>query len=172
MNQNIRVQFAKGSVGKTIVARLLPGTDLISGIEEICRANDIKHASIINCFGSFQKAGYVYLVEKPDSKIRAGYGDIIRKDGPIEFLNGTGIVCQRHAEFETHIHGTMCDQEGVVFGGHLIKGENNVLTVDLILKELKDMEVLRRFDIETGGHQLYPIESGMTEPIFLEIKSQ
>ncbi len=39
---------------KTVAARLLPGTDLIEGIEEVCKKNDIKHA-YVTCFGSFKK---------------------------------------------------------------------------------------------------------------------
>ncbi|WP_080844144.1 PPC domain-containing DNA-binding protein [Cytobacillus gottheilii] len=172
MTHTVRAHFAEGFEGKTVVARLLPGTDLITGIEEVCRANQMTYASISSCFGSFKKAGYVYLVERPESNIGAGYGDLISRNGPIEFLNGTGIVCQRDEQYETHIHGTMCDQEGAVFGGHLLKRENEVITVDLVLKEIKNMTVLRRFDSETGGYQLYPIEKGKTEPAFLEIKCE
>lgn len=172
MTHTVRAHLAEGFEGKTVVARLLPGTDLLSGIEEVCRANQMKYATISSCFGSLKKAGYVYLVEKPETNIGAGYGELISRNGPIEFLNGTGIVCQRDDQFETHIHGTMCDHNGAVFGGHLIKGENKVLTVDLVLKEIKNMTVLRSFDSETGGYQLYPLEKGKTEPAFLELNSE
>ncbi|KAB2332830.1 PPC domain-containing DNA-binding protein [Bacillus mesophilum] len=172
MTHTIHAHFAEGFEGKTVVARLLPGTDLLSGIEEVCRANQMQYATISSCFGSLKKAGYVYLVEKPETSIGAGYGELISRNGPIEFLNGTGIVCQRDDQFETHIHGTMCDKNGAVFGGHLIKGENTVLTVDLVLKEIKNMTVLRTFDPETGGYQLYPIANGKSEPVYLEIKGK
>lgn len=33
------------------------------------------------------------LVPKEDAKVGAGYGDVLQKDGPVEFLNGTGVVC-------------------------------------------------------------------------------
>lgn len=51
---------------------------------------------------------------------KAGYGDIITKEGPIEFLNGTGVVCQNNNKYDTHFHATMCDQNGTVFGGHIV----------------------------------------------------
>lgn len=158
MTRGTRTHYAVGKTGKTIAARLLPGTDLLTGIEDICKENQIKYASIINCFGSFQETGYLYLVPKPESPVGAGYSDLMTATGPIEFLNGTGIVCQRDNQFEIHLHGTMCDQEGQVFGGHMVKGQNPVITVDLILIEIQDMELNRTFDEETGGYQLYPKE--------------
>lgn len=48
----IRFHDACGTTGKTVAARLLPDTDLIEGIEEVCK-NDIKHA-YVTCLGSFK----------------------------------------------------------------------------------------------------------------------
>lgn len=156
MSNTVRVQFAAGTVGKSVAARLLPGTDLLTGIEEVCRQNGILHASVANCFGSFQSAGYLYLVPK-DSKVGAGYGDVNRVDGPVEFLNGTGVVCQRDGQYDTHFHATMCDKEGKVFGGHMLKGQNPVLTtVDLVINEIKDVQMLRKYDEETDLTQFDP----------------
>ncbi len=154
---DVRVQSAEGINGKTVIARILPGTDLLTGIEEICRAHNIKYASIPNCFGSFERAGYLYLVPQEKSKIGAGYGDLNRVDGPVEFLNGTGVVCQRDGDYDIHFHATMCDKEGIVFGGHMVKGENPVLTtVDIVITEVKEVEMYRRYDEETDLIQFYP----------------
>ncbi|WP_144513140.1 PPC domain-containing DNA-binding protein [Bacillus sp. FJAT-22090] len=154
----VRVNYATGKLGKTIGARLLYGTDLLEGIEQICEENNMEYATIISCFGSFQRSGFVYLVPNDKSIIGVGYNDIIVKEGPIEFLQGTGVICKREGEYETHFHGTMCDQKGNIFGGHFIKGENPVITVDLVLAEVTGMEFHRKFDGETGANQFYPIE--------------
>ena len=103
----IRFKEACGNAGKVVAARLLPDTDLIEGIEEICKSNQIKYA-YVSCFGSFKKCGYMYLVPKTTAKVKAGYGEIITKEGPIEFLNGTGVVCQNNNKYDTHFHATMC----------------------------------------------------------------
>jgi len=157
MSEHVRVQYAAGKVGKSVAARLLPGTDLLTGIEEVCRQNGILYASIANCFGSFQRAGYLYLIPLPEAKVGAGYGDIHRVEGPVEFLNGTGVVCQREGQYEIHFHATMCDKEGNVFGGHMLKGENPVLTtVDLVINEIVDVQMLRNYDEETDLIQFDP----------------
>ncbi|WP_163099935.1 PPC domain-containing DNA-binding protein [Peribacillus alkalitolerans] len=168
MTRKIRAHYATGSPGKIVAARLLPGTDLLTGIEEICRENSIKSASITNCFGSFQSTGFLYLVPKPESSIGAGYSDLIGVEGPIELLNGTGVVCQRDDQYELHVHGTMCDKEGRVFGGHLVKGENPVITVDMVITEIKEMNLYRKFDEETGGNQFYPVKKGESYTTVIE----
>ncbi len=152
----IRFNDAQGSCGKVVAVRLLPGTDLIEGIEEACRKNDIRHA-YVSCFGSFAKIGYMYLVTNAKAKVGAGYGDVLEKEGPIEFLNGTGVVCQNEDSYDTHFHATVCDQNGTVFGGHIVKGRTPALTtVDLVLFEVAGVELLRVFDEETALTQFLP----------------
>lgn len=160
----IRANYAVGKLGKVVSARLVYGTDLLEGIEELCKVNGIQSATILSCFGSFQRSGFVYLVPNEDSPIGVGYNNLVVKEGPIEFLQGTGVVCQRDGQFETHFHGTICDQNGNIFGGHFIKGENPVITVDLVLAETVDMEFKRQFDEETGANQFYPVETNKEKP--------
>ena len=152
----IRITDACGKTGKTIACRLLPGTDLIEGIEETCRKNDVKYA-YVTAFGSFDSVGYMYLVPKPETKVGAGYGDVLKKEGPIEFLNGTGVICQNNGNYDTHFHATMCDASGVAFGGHIVKGTTPALTtVDLIIFEIDDVQMLRGYDAETDLTQFIP----------------
>ena len=149
-----RVSYACGTAGKVIAARILPGTDLLTGLETICDENGVKYGAV-NCFGSFSAAGYMYLVPM-DAKVGAGYGDVIKKDGPIEFLSGTGIITQNSGKTELHFHGTMCDKDGVVFGGHIVKGQCPVLTtVDVMIQEADGVEMVRAYDEETDLTQVF-----------------
>lgn len=152
----IRFNDACGKTGKTVAARLLPDTDLIEGIEAVCKNNDIKHA-YVSCFGSFARCGYMYLVPQADAKIGAGYGSVNTVEGPVEFLNGTGVVCQKDGNYDTHFHATMCDKTGRVFGGHVVKGTTPTLTtVDFVIFEIEDIEMLRVEDEETALTQFFP----------------
>ena len=160
----IRADFAVGQLGKIVGSRLKYGTDLLEGIEELCKENEIRSATILSCFGSFQRSGFVYLVPKEESPIGVGYNQLVVKEGPIEFLQGTGVVCQRDGKHEIHFHGSICDQNGNIYGGHFVKGENPVITVDLVLAETIDMEFQRKFDDETGANQFYPIQTKKETP--------
>lgn len=90
----------------------------------------------------------------------AGYGDVIKQEGPIEFLSGTGIITQTDKGVtELHFHGTMCDKEGTVFGGHIVKGQCPVLTtVDVVIQEAKGVEMIRKYDEETDLTQVFVAE--------------
>lgn len=111
----------------------------------------------MTCFGSFSSSGYMYLVPKADAKVKAGYGDVLQKGGPIEFLSGTGVVCQKDGSTDIHFHGTMCDENGNVFGGHMVKGYNPALTtIDVVIIECTDAQMLRGYDEETDLTQFQP----------------
>ncbi len=154
----IRFHEACGKTGKTVAARLLPDTDLIEGIEAVCEKNNIQHA-YVSCFGSFKRTGYMYLVPKPEAKVKAGYGDVFQCEGPIEFLNGTGVVCQNGGTYDTHFHAVMCRDNGEVFGGHIVRGTTPVLTtVDLVILEIEGVQMLRTNDEETALTQFLPIK--------------
>jgi len=153
---NVRFKDACGKSGKVVAARLLPGTDLLTGIEEVCKKNGIDFA-LVNCFGSFSATGYMYLVPKAEAKVGAGYGDVLKEDGPVEFLSGVGVVCKNDGICDIHFHGTMCNKEGTVFGGHLVKGQNPTLTtVDIVIIEVEGIKMLRQYDDETDLTQFYP----------------
>lgn len=154
----VRVNYARGTAGKVIAARILPGSDLLTALETICDQNQVKYGGV-NCFGSFSAAGFMYLVPM-DAKVGAGYGDVIKKEGPIEFLSGTGIITQTDKGLtELHFHGTMCDKDGTVFGGHIVKGQCPVLTtVDVMIQEACGVEMIRKYDEETDLTQVFVAE--------------
>jgi len=147
----IRYTAAQGELGKVVAARLLPGTDVIEGIEKICEDHGIKYAFVGCSIGSLQKATFLYLVPKPEAKVKAGYTPPFELPGPIEFLGGLGLVCEGvDGERLTHFHGTVSDKLDHVYGGHFVKGQNLVLvTMDLVIIEVKGVKLLRKYDEET-----------------------
>ena len=43
---------AEAKMGRIIVGRILPGSDLVTGIEEICRKHGVRQAMIVGTIGS------------------------------------------------------------------------------------------------------------------------
>lgn len=156
----IRYKVAEAQIGRALVGRLLPGTDLIEGIKKICDEYGIKNGVVTTSIGSLHQAVFKYLVPNPKLKMRAGYGEPYVLDGPIEFCSGMGLICQdEKGELAVHFHGvfnTTIKQgyEKVVpdyiYGGHLEEGKNPVAaTLDLMIVELKGVEIVRKYDEET-----------------------
>jgi predicted DNA-binding protein with PD1-like motif len=93
----------------------------------------------------------VYIVPKPDSTFKNGYGDPVDVSGPIEFTSGTGVVCHdEKGEMLTHLHAVFNDSKPSNHGGHLLKGKNPILaTMELLIIEIKGVDITRRSDEET-----------------------
>jgi predicted DNA-binding protein with PD1-like motif len=150
----LRIQDACGKTGRIVVARLLPDTDLIEGIAEACRKNGIKQG-YVSLLGSLKRCGYKYAVPVPESKIGVAYGELWRVEGPLEIINCSGMICQKDGQYDLHIHGSMCDKKGAMFGGHIVPGENiTAATIDAMIWEVTDLTMARAFDDETDLVQL------------------
>jgi len=157
MSNDVRVKSAAGFAGRLIAGRILPGTDLITGIEKICEEHGVK-GGWVNCLGSLQKAGY-FILEPNNSKLGAGYGEMLKVAGPVELMGGMGLICYQDGQVGVHFHATMCDKEGKVFGGHLVKGENpSLATVELAINEIVDITMQRAHDEEADGNHFSPLK--------------
>ena len=147
----VRFKAAQGRIGRVIAARLLPGTDLIEGIEKVCEKYGVKYGLIGCSIGSLRKAAFMYLVPMPETKVGAGYTPPFELPGPIEFLGGMGVICESEkGEKMIHFHGVVSDRLDRVYGGHFVKGKNPILvTMDLMIIEVEGIKMLRKYDEET-----------------------
>ena len=149
---SIRIQTVQSKHGKSVIGRLLPGTDLIKGIEKICRDNQIDRGTIITAIGSLIHAEIVYLI--PDEKTRLGakYVEPVRIEGPLELLSGQGMIGQaKDGKLCIHLHGLMSGPDMKVYGGHFVENGNPTLaTVEIMVQENLDIQMVRDHDEETG----------------------
>ncbi|QIQ20570.1 PPC domain-containing DNA-binding protein [Zophobihabitans entericus] len=157
MSKTMRIQSVVGSLGRTIIARLLPGTDMLEGIEETCRQHGVKNGVILCAIGSLSQATFTYPISDASAKVGIVYCDPIVVPGPVEFYGGQGIICQSEQdEYLIHFHASASDESAKVFGGHFLVGNTILATLDLIISEVQDVKMLRLFDEETGFVQFSP----------------
>ncbi|WP_319402490.1 PPC domain-containing DNA-binding protein [uncultured Anaeromusa sp.] len=153
----MRIQSVEGIAARTVVARLLPGTDVLPGIEECCRKHGIKQGVVSCSVGAFKQATFVIPVPQEGAKIGIVYGEPVVLTGPIEFLGGQGIICQSEEDkYLIHFHGSACDKDLRVWGGHFTNGNIVLATLDLVIQEIGGVNMMRRFDEETGFVQFSP----------------
>lgn len=157
METTLKVPSAEGRNGRTIAARLLPGMDMLEGIEFICKQHKVLYGVIACCIGSLSKTAFVLPVSKASAKIGIAYGDPIDLPGPVELLSGQGVICQSEdGEYLIHFHATVADRNMKLWGGHFIAGNIVLATIDLVIAEMDGMKLLRRFEEETGFLQFSP----------------
>ena len=138
--------------GRTIAARLTPGTDLVSGIEAVCQKHHIEYGYFGSVMGSLSQATYIVPLKDPTQPLGFRFCEPIEVDGPIDLLGGQGVICQSEkGERMIHLHAHGVTPDRVVFGGHFSAGGNPVLaTIDLVIVEFDGAKLMRRYDPQSG----------------------
>ncbi len=141
-----RFATVEAKAGRVIVGRLLPGSDLIGGIEEICDHHHVRFAAVTFAYGSLAEAGFKFLQIPSPGERAVLTPHVARKR--VEFLAGQGLVCEDpDGKRATHLHGAVADETGAVAGGHFEKGQNPIYNnLDVSLTELLGVRLVRRFD--------------------------
>lgn len=135
------MKYSVGEIGRTIVARIEHGDDLLANIKELAQKEQIKSA-VIFMLGALKSSKIVVgpkeMVIPPDGMPR--YFD----DGREILAIGT-IFANEEDEPGLHIHGTMGREESVLTG--CIRDFSEVyLVVELVIMELKGVQASRCYD--------------------------
>ena len=147
---NDAMETAVGGLSRVLAIRLKPGTDVLLGLEEACKANGINNGVILSAIGSLRDPHFCDVVELP-TKAGYGYGETLHLTGPIELTNASGIICHDdEGNTNLHVHMTVTDRHGNAHGGHLVEGTQVLLTVDVILAEIEGLVMGRKFNEELG----------------------
>ncbi len=122
--------------------RLKDGQDLISEIKELIHKHNIQAGVVLSAVGSLRH-----------SKIRVPV-----LDGEIKYINPENLeIDSVHGTVSVngiHLHISVSDIEGKVFGGHLKEGCIIRTTCELVIGILEDVEFDRQFDKNTGFEEL------------------
>lgn len=157
----MRFESQAGRVARSLILRIYPGEDLVSGIEEACKKHGIKYGIICSCIGSLESLYLQYYFE-PKDPINAPFGperDLILEE-PTVLISGQGLVCENENDgtIDVHLHAVMRDNKGKVYGSHMPKGGNIAqYTIDVAILEVADMRLLRVWEEETQHYQTKPV---------------
>lgn len=117
--------------------RLAPGDDLRAVLESACGG---QAAFVVQGIGSLSKATLRY----------AGRADAVELHGDLEILTLAGTV----AEQGVHLHISVSDADGRVYGGHLMAGSVVRTTAEVLLALLPGHRFTRELDAVTGYPEL------------------
>ena len=117
---------AQGRMKRVIVARLLPGTDLLEGLQAVCEKHGIHNGVIISAIGSLNGVRYCNVEALPQVKCGYGYGQVLYLDGPIELTGAGGVICSEYQRMASGIPGTMRSATSSVASGMQSRAEKPV----------------------------------------------
>ena len=151
---------AQGRMGRVVVIRLKPGTDLLGGLQAACDRYQIYNGVVISAIGSLKKVRFCDVEALPEKKCGYGYGKILALDETIELTGAGGVICSdAEQNINLHIHISMSDKNGKAYGGHLVEGTEVLMTADIVLGEIEGISMLREYDEEMDVYLLNPKQS-------------
>ncbi|MGF1732309.1 PPC domain-containing DNA-binding protein [Photobacterium kasasachensis] len=120
--------------------RLTQGADLKEAIFDYVKRESIQAGSILSCVGCLASAN-IRLADESQSMCLAG---------PLEILTLSGTLTPTHV----HLHISVADKNGVVYGGHLMDGSEVSYTAEVCLASYGNLAFNRKLDPETGFDEL------------------
>ncbi|MGR5236654.1 PPC domain-containing DNA-binding protein [Vibrio alfacsensis] len=125
---------------EVIVVRLTKGMDLKQSLANVVEKHSIKAGSIASCSGCVSEL-----------KLRlAGAENTLTKQEAFEIVSVMGTLTREHQ----HVHISVSDREGHVWGGHLMEGTIIDTTAELIIHSYSNLEFTRAMDDSTGYTEL------------------
>jgi uncharacterized protein len=121
--------------------RLQPNTDLRIELENLCKKQEWSSAWIVTCVGSLR---HIHLR-------MAGAEKQMFFDGPLEITSLVGTLCQDGV----HLHITVSNKNGAVFGGHLCRESKIFTTAEIVIGYSSHILFKRLLDDETGYDELF-----------------
>ena len=125
---------------QTLPLRLVPGDDLRNTLEAIVRNKAIGAAFVLQGIGSLSVANLRY----------AGIDQSTRLDRDLEILTLAGSLGADGA----HLHMSVSDPAGRVYGGHVLPGCIVRTTAEILLASLDGLRFSRELDSTTGFPEL------------------
>ena len=128
-------------LGDTIVLCLVRGEDVLASIRAVCNAERVRLAEI-SALGAadYAEVGVYHLAEKRFLPRTL--------EGEMVICALTGSVTRRGTELYLHLHGSLADADGNVYGGQV--NEIRVSATAEIFIRLLPGEVNRRLEEESG----------------------
>ena len=120
--------------------RLRRGSDLLKSIQALCREKHIAAGVVLSAVGCISRG-----------RVRDASGVTIREiEDHCEIVSLNGTVSQTRC----HLHIALSREDLSTLGGHLCEGCIINTTCELVIAELPATAIEKKFDEETGYHEL------------------
>jgi predicted DNA-binding protein with PD1-like motif len=129
-----------GSHTHLLPARLLPGADLRQSLQTLAQTHAHGSAFVVAGMGSLLVARLRF----------AGEDAVAELAGPLEILSLSGTLSTAGA----HLHMSVSDATGRVWGGHVAEGNLVRTTAEVLLAPLPGWVLTREHDAATGYSEL------------------
>ncbi len=129
------------SSGLFTAFRLKPGDNLTEGLRAAFAASGLEAMSVVTCVGSLTRV-LIRHANRPDGTLYSGHFEITSLVGTVDAAG-------------EHLHLTISDGDGRVFGGHLLpEGSAVYTTAEIVALALPEMRFSREPCADSGYDEL------------------
>lgn len=127
--------FVTDKIGRIFVLRLDPGDYVLESIYELIKKEGIKDAVVLSGIGTLDEC-VLHMVTTTDYPPKEYFARW--KNKPLELVSIMGII----ANGQPHLHAIVSDTEKT-YAGHLEKGCRTLYLAEIVLVELKGLNLTR-----------------------------
>ena len=138
------MEYQVGRQGRTIFARFSDGDDVLGGLADICRREDIR-AACFNLVGGMKRGSYVVGPESEAMPPVPVWRGLEESHEAVGF----GTIFWQGDEPRVHFHGAFGKRDSVK-AGCLRHGSETFLVLEAVITELLDISAVRELDPESG----------------------
>ena len=138
------MQYQTGKPGRITVARFYDGEDVLGGIAEICRKEDIR-AACFNVVGGMKGGRFVTGPETEEMPPVPVWRELHESHEAVGF----GTVFWDKEQPKVHFHGAYGKHDSVK-AGCLREGSEVFLVLEVVLTEILDVNIIRELDPVSG----------------------
>ena len=138
------MQYQVGKPGKIIVVRFSDGDDVLGGLADVCRSENIRGA----CFslvGGMKRGRYVVGPETEEMPPVPVWRELEESHEAVGF----GTIFWQGDEPRVHFHGAYGKRDSVK-AGCLRQESEAFLVLEAVITEILDVDAIRELDPESG----------------------
>jgi predicted DNA-binding protein with PD1-like motif len=138
------MQYQIGKPGRIIVVRFSDGEDVLGGIAEICRREEVRSASF-NIVGGMKGGRFVVGPETEEMPPKPVWRELLESHEAVGF--GTIFWDKDHPK--VHFHGAYGKRDSVK-AGCMREGSEAFLVLEVVITEILDIHIIRELDPNSG----------------------
>ena len=143
--------IGRGRMDRIVMGKLSMDIDLLEGIQELARKEEIQTGVILSAVGALKKATFRNLKILPlDLKVENQHRLYLELEQPMEIVSLTGWIATREdGDTEVHAHfsaSTVIEDKIVTLGGHLVPGTLTSVKVVIVIGIIEETHIKAGLD--------------------------
>ncbi len=143
--------IGRGRIGRVVMGKLKIGVDLLEGIEELAKRENVKTGVLLSGVGALERGVFRNVkIVPPDYKVEDKHRLYLDIEQPLELVSISGwIATMEDGDINVHAHfsaTTVIDDKVVTLGGHLVRGNITSIKVVVVIGVIEDTDIKAALD--------------------------